>query len=70
MYELLVERTRAAGYEQYEISNFCLPGYEARHNTKYWTGAPYYGFGSSAHSFDGQRSALVERARRARATSS
>ncbi|HEX6624821.1 MAG TPA: radical SAM family heme chaperone HemW [Pyrinomonadaceae bacterium] len=53
MYELLVERTRAAGYEQYEISNFCLPGYEARHNTKYWTGAPYYGFGSSAHSFDG-----------------
>ena len=55
MYELLVERTRAAGYEQYEISNFCLPGYESRHNTKYWTGAPYYGFGSSAHSFDGQR---------------
>ncbi|HZB45645.1 MAG TPA: hypothetical protein VE360_10395, partial [Pyrinomonadaceae bacterium] len=53
MYELLVERTRAAGYEQYEISNFCLPGYESRHNTKYWTGAPYYGFGSSAHSFDG-----------------
>jgi oxygen-independent coproporphyrinogen-3 oxidase len=55
MYELMVERTRAAGYEQYEISNFCRPGHESRHNTKYWTGAPYYGFGCSAHSFDGRR---------------
>ena len=55
MYQLLVERTRAAGYEHYEISNFCLKGREARHNLKYWTGAPYYGFGSSAHSYDGER---------------
>ncbi|HEV2764770.1 MAG TPA: radical SAM family heme chaperone HemW [Pyrinomonadaceae bacterium] len=55
MYELMSERTREAGYEQYEISNFCLPGLEARHNTKYWTGAPYFGFGCSAHSFDGAR---------------
>ncbi|HEX8337777.1 MAG TPA: radical SAM family heme chaperone HemW, partial [Pyrinomonadaceae bacterium] len=55
MYRLLVERARAAGYEQYEISNFCLPGRESRHNTKYWTGAPFYGFGNSAHSFDGRR---------------
>ncbi len=53
MYELLVERTRAAGFVQYEISNFCLPGYESRHNSKYWTGAPVYGYGCSAHSFDG-----------------
>ncbi|HEY9401068.1 MAG TPA: radical SAM family heme chaperone HemW [Pyrinomonadaceae bacterium] len=53
MYQLLVERTRADGYEHYEISNFCLPGREARHNLKYWTNAPYYGFGSSAHSYDG-----------------
>ncbi|HEX8128823.1 MAG TPA: radical SAM family heme chaperone HemW [Pyrinomonadaceae bacterium] len=53
MYQLLIERTRAAGYEHYEISNFCLPGREARHNLKYWTNAPYYGFGSSAHSYDG-----------------
>ena len=55
MYQLLIERTRAAGYEHYEISNFCLPGHEARHNLKYWTNAPYYGFGSSAHSYDGAR---------------
>lgn len=53
MYRLLVERMRSAGYEQYEISNFCLRGRESRHNMKYWTGVPYYGFGCSAHSFDG-----------------
>jgi oxygen-independent coproporphyrinogen-3 oxidase len=55
MYRLLVARARAAGYEQYEISNFCLAGRESRHNLKYWTGAPFYGFGCSAHSFDGRR---------------
>lgn len=55
MYRSLVGRARAAGYEQYEISNFCLPGRESRHNLKYWTGAPFYGFGNSAHSFDGRR---------------
>lgn len=55
MYALMVERVCAAGYEHYEISNFCLPGFESRHNTKYWSGAPYYGFGNSAHSYDGER---------------
>lgn len=55
MYALLIERVCAAGYEHYEISNFCLPGFESRHNTKYWSGAPYYGFGNSAHSYDGAR---------------
>jgi oxygen-independent coproporphyrinogen III oxidase len=54
MYQLLAERTRDEGFEQYEISNFCLPGRESRHNLKYWTGAPYYGFGCSSHSFDGR----------------
>ncbi|MDQ3908484.1 MAG: coproporphyrinogen III oxidase, partial [Acidobacteriota bacterium] len=53
MYELMLERAGAAGYEHYEISNFCLPGHESRHNLKYWTAAPYYGFGNSAHSYDG-----------------
>jgi oxygen-independent coproporphyrinogen-3 oxidase len=53
MYELMLDRAGSAGYEHYEISNLCLPGFESRHNTKYWTGAPYYGFGCSAHSYDG-----------------
>ncbi len=53
MYELMLNRAYEARYEHYEISNLCLPGYESRHNTKYWTAAPYYGFGCSAHSYDG-----------------
>lgn len=56
MYRVMCARTRGAGYEQYEISNFCTRGRESRHNLKYWTGAPYYGFGCSAHSFDGRAS--------------
>lgn len=54
MYRLMVEKVCAAGYRHYEISNFSQPEYESRHNTKYWTGAPYYGFGCSAHSYDGR----------------
>ncbi len=54
MYEVMLDRAPEAGYEHYEISNLSLPGLEARHNTKYWTAAPYYGFGCSAHSYDGQ----------------
>ena len=53
MYSSMLERATAAGYEHYEISNLCLPGFPSRHNTKYWTGAPYYGFGCSSHSYDG-----------------
>src|SRR5437870_1316156 len=53
MYRFMIDRVTAAGYQHYEISNFCLPGLESRHNTKYWTGAPYYGLGCSAHSYDG-----------------
>ena len=53
MYATMIEAVGAAGYQHYEISNFCLPGFESRHNSKYWTGAPYYGFGNSAHSYDG-----------------
>ncbi len=55
MYATMIETVCAAGYQHYEISNFSLPGFESRHNTKYWTGAPYYGFGNSAHSYDGVR---------------
>lgn len=54
MYERMLERAVAAGYEHYEISNLCRPGFDSRHNTKYWTGEPYFGFGCSAHSYDGK----------------
>jgi oxygen-independent coproporphyrinogen-3 oxidase len=45
------ERLAMAGYIHYEISNWARPGFECRHNLKYWTGVPYRGFGVSAHSF-------------------
>lgn len=54
MYEVMLDRAAEGGYVHYEISNLSLPGFESRHNTKYWTGAPYYGFGCSAHSYDGR----------------
>jgi len=53
MYEFMVEELLAAGYRQYEISNFALSGFESRHNSKYWRLDPVYAFGVSAHSFDG-----------------
>ena len=40
-----------AGFAQYEISNFSRPGYESRHNLKYWNSEPYLGLGPAAHSF-------------------
>ena len=54
MYELLIEKTSAENYRQYEISNFCRRGFESKHNNKYWLCEPVYGFGVSAHSFDGE----------------
>ncbi len=61
MYEMMLGRLAHAGYEQYEISNFSRPGFESRHNTKYWTLDPVFGFGVSAHSFDGKQRYANER---------
>ena len=53
MYELLIDKLTAAGYEHYEISNFAKPGYRSRHNSSYWNDTPYIGLGAAAHSYDG-----------------
>lgn len=49
-YSMLQDSLQKAGYEQYEISNFCLPGFHSRHNSSYWKHVPYLGFGPGAHS--------------------
>lgn len=53
MYEMLIERLTAAGYEHYEISNFALKNeaFKSLHNSNYWNGTPYYGIGAAAHSY-------------------
>jgi oxygen-independent coproporphyrinogen III oxidase len=54
MYEWTVERLKAYGFEQYEISSFAKPGYQSSHNKAYWTREPYQAFGLGACSFDGK----------------
>ena len=55
-YEKLCRVLQQAGYEHYEISNFAMPGYQAKHNSAYWKHVPYVGLGPGAHSFlDGKR---------------
>jgi oxygen-independent coproporphyrinogen-3 oxidase len=52
MYEVLIDKLTAAGYEHYEISNFAKPGYRSHHNSSYWQDVPYIGLGAAAHSYD------------------
>lgn len=52
---ILVQKLSAAGFVNYEISNFGKPGYFSRNNTAYWQGKKYLGIGPSAHSYDGVR---------------
>ncbi len=52
MYEYLIDRLKAAGYEHYEISNFARPGFQSQHNSSYWHDIPYIGLGAAAHSYN------------------
>ena len=54
MYFALMDEAERRGFERYEISNWARPGFESRHNLKYWTGAPYWAFGISAAGYDGR----------------
>ena len=63
-YRLLCEGLRAAGYGHYEISNWARPGFEAIHNSAYWTRHPYVGLGPGAHSFHDRVRSWNERALR------
>ena len=56
MYEYADEHLQDAGYENYEISNWSLPGHQCRHNLTYWHNLPYLGMGAGAYSsFGGRR---------------
>jgi oxygen-independent coproporphyrinogen-3 oxidase len=51
-FKYLMSFLKDRGFIHYEISNFCLPGFESRHNSAYWDSTPYLGIGPSAHSFN------------------
>ena len=55
MFRMVGDALAGAGYGQYEISNYSLPGRRSRHNSSYWQGSPYIGLGPGAHSYDGHR---------------
>lgn len=51
-YYTLCQMLHEAGYEHYEISNFCLPGYQSRHNSGYWKDKTYKAIGAGAYGYD------------------
>ena len=53
LFNILIDKAEAAGFIQYEISNFGKPGYFSKHNSNYWKQVNYIGLGPSAHSFNG-----------------
>jgi oxygen-independent coproporphyrinogen-3 oxidase len=53
-FEMVMDTLIENGYQHYEISNFCLPGFASKHNSSYWQQKKYLGVGPSAHSFDGE----------------
>lgn len=55
MYEYASDRLEAGGYDQYEISNWCVADRECRHNLQYWRNLPYVGLGAGAHGFAGDK---------------
>ena len=52
MFTLMCDTLHKGGFQHYEISNFCRPGYHSRHNSSYWDGTPYLGIGAAAHSYN------------------
>lgn len=55
MNALLRQKLKDGGFEQYEISNYSIVGYESKHNSSYWDGTPYLGLGPGAHSYNGNK---------------
>jgi len=53
-FTFLMDAMQTKGFEHYEISNFCQPGFYSRHNSNYWKGVKYLGIGPSAHSYNGE----------------
>ncbi len=53
-FEMVMDTLTQSGYQHYEISNFCLPGFASKHNSSYWQQKKYLGVGPSAHSFNGE----------------
>lgn len=51
MYQFLTKQVKKHGYHHYEVSNYAKPGFECKHNLRYWEQKEYMGFGAAAHSF-------------------